>query len=150
MLSLLLPALIPSWRFFDRIGPAPCIQCAVTLSTAMPPLEAWREVRPAPRHVRPITAIARLFWNAPRNETLFLASCAERLLDDPSPERADRLWARLADIVRAELRAHPGPESRASHGGLPCPFLRVRIVEVTREGDDLVRTVMYVSEARRL
>lgn len=140
MLQLLLPALIPSWRFFDRIGPAPCIEFAVGVT----PDDAgadWQELRPRPVRVSAGAMLVRLFWNRRWNESLYLVSCAERLLDDPSPARATELWTRSADIVRADHR----PGAAADKG-----FLRVRVVETTRENGRVVRHVVFVSEAHRL
>lgn len=139
MLQLLLPALIPSWRFFDRIGPAPCIEFAVGVT----PEDAggdWQELRPRPARVSAGAMVVRLFWNRRWNESLYLVSCAERLLDDPSPERATELWTRCADIVHAEHR-----RGTAADRG----FLRVRVVETMRENGRVVRHVVFVSEAHR-
>jgi hypothetical protein len=44
-LKLLLPALIPSWRFFDTIAPSPRIEFTL-LKTAQDASGAWREFRP--------------------------------------------------------------------------------------------------------
>lgn len=140
MLRLLLPALIPSWRFFDRIGSSPRIEFAVATSVdeAGAP---WREVRPKPAHVSLRVMLFRLFWNPHGNESLYLVSCAERLLDDPSADRAADLWARVADVVQAER-----PTANAAAGR----YLRLRIVEVTRDRGRVGRHVAFVSEARRL
>ena len=140
MLQLLLPALIPSWRFFDRIGPAPRVEFAVVNSADQSDSE-WSEVRPRPVRVSPGAMLGRLFWNPQWNESLYLVSCAERLLDDPSHARAIDLWMRVAHIVRAE---HVGG---TDSGHL---LLRVRIVEVMREHGRVVSEVRFVSEAHRL
>ena len=150
MLHLLLPALIPSWRFFDRIGPAPRIEFAMTGSQD-DPLPDWREVRPRPARVPFVTMLGRLFWNRRRNESLYLVSCAERLVEDPTAWRARELWDRVADIVRADASAftdarhHDAP----SHGPSPM-WLRIRIVESMREGSRVPSDVVYESAARRL
>lgn len=96
----------------------------------------WQEFRPRPARVSPGAALLSVFWNPRGNESLYLTSCAERLLNDPSRERATELWARVAGVVRAE-----------EHGGR---FLRVRLVEVSREGGRVVRHVVFESEAYRL
>jgi len=139
MLQLLLPALVPSWRFFDRIGPAPCVEFAITDGEDDHP--AWQEVRPTPDRLPPADTIVRLFWNPRRNESLYLVSCAERLLDDPSAVRAAELVRSVADALRLDgvIGARPGMR-----------WLRVRIVQVTREQDEQVRHVAYVSNARRV
>ena len=144
LLSALLPALLPSWRFFDRIGPAPHVEYSWG-AAAVEAGRAWRPLRPEPAHVALGTLLARLLWNPERNEALFLVSCAERLLEDPSAARADLLWRRVADLIRQErIGSADAADSRLSG------YLRVRIVEVTREGHRLARAVRYVSEARPL
>ena len=45
-LKLLLPALIPSWRFFDTIAPSPRIEYALLHDPHA--AAAWREFRPRP------------------------------------------------------------------------------------------------------
>ncbi|MGE0591673.1 MAG: hypothetical protein AB7G23_00935 [Vicinamibacterales bacterium] len=133
MLQLLLPALIPSWRFFDRIGPAPRVEHVLLgasggrqttgpepgTDTSGP---RWREVHPRPATVSPLAMLRRLFWNPRRNEALYLVSCAEALLEDPSPARAAHLWEQVAGIVRAEHRA-TGPDTR----------LQIRVIVTGRE-----------------
>jgi hypothetical protein len=137
MLQHLLPALIPSWRFFDRIGPAPHLEFQLTASPDRVSAE-WGAVHPRRARVPAILMLARLFWNPYGNEALYLVSCAERLIDDPSDAGADDLWQRVADIVERD-NAH------ASVG----PFLRVRIVQVMREGDRIIHHVPWTSAARR-
>ena len=141
MLQLLLPALIPSWRFFDRIGPAPRIEFALC-ETADDTRLRWQEVRPRPDHLAAGSLFARLFWNPRWNEFLYLVSCAERLLDAPSPGRVTALWTRVAHVVRSDRTA--------AHSITHASHLRVRIVTVMREHDRVVRHVPFVSDAYRL
>jgi hypothetical protein len=132
-LALLLPALVPSWNFFDVIAPSPRIEYAVLGSPDGAPTE-WREVRPKPQHVAPAAMLGRLAWNPRWNETLFLVSCAERLMDQPTAHSEDEIFARIA----ADLPADAGP------------WLTFRLVFVHREGDEIVREVAYLAEPRRL
>ncbi len=161
MLQLLLPALIPSWRFFDRIGPAPRVEYALlwasggrqagepepgtlarggTGSGAGTDTQAgtqtgsatdasgrrWREVHPRPATVSPLAMLQRLFWNPRRNEALYLVSCAEALLEDPSPARAAHLWEQVAMVVRAQSPSSaPDADTHAR--------LQVRVVVTERE-----------------
>jgi len=137
MLQELLPAIIPSWRFFDRIGPAPRLECALIASQDDPQPE-WREVSPRPARVQPWVALAHLFWNPYGNEALFLVSCAERLIETPTADRADDLWHRVAEIVERRTGANAAP-----------PFLRIRIVQAMRERDRIVDHVAWTSSAQR-
>lgn len=130
-LALLLPALIPSWNFFDVIAPSPRIEYALLAAPDAAP--DWREFRPRPQRVSVPAMLGRLVWNPRWNETLFLVSCAERLIDEPTAHSEDEIFRRIA----AELAAGPGD------------WLAFRLVLVHREGDEIVREVAYFAEPRR-
>jgi hypothetical protein len=108
-LKLLLPALLPSWRFFDSVGPSPRIEYLLDR----------REFRPPPLMLPVWRMLARLVWNPQRNESLFLTSCAERLMENPTAHSANEISARV---------------------GAPW-----RVVVVRREGEALVREVAAAS-----
>ncbi|MEO0990027.1 MAG: hypothetical protein AAFX00_03645 [Pseudomonadota bacterium] len=118
-LGLLLPALLPSWRFFDSIGPSPRIEVAG-------PDGVWREFRPRPRRVPPGAMARRLLWNACWNEDLFLTSLAERMIRDGSDH------ARREILTRIRIDE-------------PYDTLRFRLVTVTRVEDRLRREVLWTS-----
>lgn len=131
MLRHLLPVLVPSWRFFDTIGPAPRIEIAwLTAPTASP---VWQPLSPRPARLRPLTALRRLVWNPGGNAALYLTSRAERLLESTSPAAIDDFLAR----VREAARTSPG---RPSAG-----WLQVRIVSTTRDGAGLLDEVTFLS-----
>jgi len=134
-LGLLLPALIPSWNFFDVIAPSPRIEYALTGSSAVPK-GGWTEFRPRPQRVSTRTLLTRLIWNPRWNETLFLVSCAERLINAPTDHSQDEIFTRLA----AELRAS------AAAGD----WLSFRLVFVSREDQAIQREVLFQSAPRRL
>lgn len=124
VLSLLLPAIFPSWRFFPSVEPAPRIEVCVEGRT-----ETWRVFRPPPARLSAGATLARLFWSPRRNEDLYLASCAERIIADGR----DHARREIARRIRAGT-----PEA----SGRP---LRFRLVAVHREGDRLVERTVYVS-----
>ena len=132
-LALVLPALIPSWNFFDVIAPSPRVEYALLASPTDAP-GAWREFQPRPEHVSLSAMLGRLFWNARWNETLFLVSCAERLIDHPTAHSESEIFARIA----ADLAPDAG-----------APWLTFRLVFVRREGDTLLSEVLFQSEPRR-
>lgn len=136
-LQLLLPALIPSWNFFDVIAPSPRIEYALLRSVG-DVSGAWREFRPRPTQISPLAMLARLAWNPRWNETLFLASCAERLTDNPTRHSEDEIFKRIA----ADLAGSPRDEER--------PWLCFRLVFVSREGEALVNEVLFQPAPRRL
>jgi hypothetical protein len=120
-LRLLLPAIVPSWRFFDE-------------SDRENRAETWIEFRPKPAVIAPIEFFNRLFWNPVRNEDLFLISCAERLLAYQSAHSQREIFARLQQAL---LRRGDLPPEISS--------LRFRLILVERQGDHLVRSVAYQS-----
>jgi hypothetical protein len=136
-LRLLLPALIPSWNFFDVIAPSPRIEYALSPSKLDPPTD-WRAFRPRPERVSPATMLRRLVWNPRWNETLFVASCAERLIDQPTDHGQDEIFRRIA----ADLARQPD-------GVAPEPWLSFRLVFLSREGDAIGREVLFQSAPRR-
>lgn len=135
--KLLLPALIPSWTFFDVIAPSPRVEYALLPSANDAPGH-WREFRPRPDRVSPLAMLRRLFWNARWNETLFLVSCAERLVEQPTTHGEDEIFRRIA----AEL-------GRAADAAASPPWLCFRLVFLGREGDAIRRAVLFQSEPRR-
>lgn len=133
-LALLVPALIPSWRFFDTIAASPRIEFAL-LPSATATATDWHEFRPRPRSLPPGTILRRLVWNPVWNETLFVISCAERLLDTPTDHSAREIAARIAATL-----------DPASQG----PFFRFRLILVSRDGEALRREIAYLSPPRRV
>lgn len=132
LFKLLLPALIPSWNFFDEIGASPRIEYNVQRS----PDEAdgaWRAFRPRPPRVPVLTMFARLLWNARWNETLFVASCAERLLAAPTAHGQDEIFRRIA----ADL---PGEGA----------WLRFRIFLLSEVAGAVVQELAFISAPRRI
>lgn len=137
-LKLLLPALIPSWNFFDVIAPAPRVECAL-LASPGDATGTWREFRPRPQRVSVPTMLARLVWNPRWNQTLFMMSCAERLAEDRTPTHSE---AELFRRIAADLAAEPEDPAR--------PWLVFRLVFVSREGEALTEEVVFQPAPRLL
>ena len=131
-LKLLVPALIPSWRFFDTIAPSPRIKFSC-VTAANETVGDWQAFRPRPQSLSWGTVLRRLFWNPRWNETLFLTSCAERLLDNPSEHSVTEISTRIA----ADLGIADPERDRRS--------FRFRLVLISRVGDVLQKEVGYVS-----
>ncbi len=131
LLNLLLPALIPSWRFFKAVEASPRVQWTLDPAGAS---ENWQEFRPRPQHLPILQMVLRLFWNPVWNESLFLVTCAERIEQEPS-----------AHSVR-EIRHRIWADQNRSVDGTSAPdALRFRLVFVQREGSELVEQVVYQS-----
>lgn len=104
-IQLLLPALIPSWRFFKTVAPSPRVEFRLHRGPRVTP---WREVMPRPAHVSLRQMLTCLIWNPDWNLHLFLVTCAERLAEAPSQRLVDevttRLWATLSgEAASSEL-----------------------------------------------
>jgi hypothetical protein len=136
-LKLLAPALIPSWNFFDVVAPSPRIEYALLESPQDAVEETrWRAFRPKPDHVGPGEMLRRLFWNPVWNETLFMVSCAERLVDEPTAHSEDEIFTRLA----ADLERRREIDL--------ARFLTFRLVFVSRQGEALAREVLHQATPR--
>ncbi len=137
-LKLLLPALIPSWRFFDFIVASPRIQF-VLLNAAGKPISKWQEFRPRPAQLLFRKMLQRMLWNPRWNESLFVVSCAERLLENPTRHSEDEIFKR---ILRELDRSAQRPENATQ--------LQFRLLMVERRGAVLHREVDYQSPIRTL
>ena len=126
LLSLLLPALIPSWRFFKTVAPSPRIEYRLLDADGAGP---WQQDRPRPQHLSFGKMMARMFWNPDWNEQLFLVSCSERLIEAPSQHSLDEINTRVARLLPP--------------GGQEFQF---RLVFLSREGAQIVKQVEYESE----
>jgi len=76
-IKLLLPAIVPSWRFFDWIAPSPRVE----FKTGD---DEWTKFQLRPQSLTPLQSVKRLFWNPIWNDYLFVMSCAERLMQNPT------------------------------------------------------------------
>jgi len=133
-LKLLLPALIPSWRFFDAITPSPRLEFVLLKSSQDAAID-WREFRPRPTQLSLKHVLRYLFWNPQWNESLFLVSCAERLVNEPTEHSHAEILKRL----RREI---------AHTSSAPC--LQFRLVFVSRDGTEIKKDVWYISPVHSL
>ncbi|HHI92399.1 MAG TPA: hypothetical protein ENK04_02625 [Gammaproteobacteria bacterium] len=143
IIKLLLPAVIPSWRFFDVIAPSPRIQFTLLNSKNGPSsgAQVWREFRPPPARVSFLQMLGHMFWNPRRNESLFLVSCAERILQQYTEHSEDEILKRIAH----ELVAHDAHYSTLSPG-----YLQFRLLLVQRKGTRLQQKVVFHSRIQAL
>jgi len=139
-LKLFLPALIPSWNFFDVIVPSPRIQYAL-LNAESDPLLEWQVFRPRPQYISFLTMLKRMFWNPYWNESLFLVSCAERLIEYPTQHSEDEISKRLISELNSD--SFTSITKDKTH-------VRFRLVFIRREGDKLIEEVTYQSPTQRL
>lgn len=133
-LKLLLPALLPSWRFFDFIAPSPRIQFTVLDSLDDVPTN-WTLFRPRPASLSFAQMLRRMVWNPWWNESLFMVSCAERIVEQSSQHSEDEILKRIQHDL------DPSSVS-ASHEGR---YLQFRLLMIQRVDDELVEEVVFHS-----
>lgn len=130
LLSLFLPTVIPSWRFFKTVAPSPRIEYRLLKAGIA---ADWQEDRPRPAHLGLWRILGRMLWNPNWNEQLYLVSCSERLIEAPSQHSIDEINLRVAQGLSGAARAGGGQE------------LQFRLVFLSREGDRIVKLVEYES-----
>ena len=137
-LTLLLPVLVPSWRFFAMVGPSPRIEVAVLASETATPQD-WQEFRPRSATIPFPAMLQRLVWNPGWNEQLFLMSCAERFLGDEWQAGLDHILFH----IRSDLQHAP-------HTREAAPYFQVRLIVVTRAADELVKEEVFRSPVHKV
>lgn len=123
---------MPSWRFFDAIGPSPRVDYAWVAEDGE--AETWHEFRPRPARVSVARMFLRLLWNPSQNENLYIVRCAERVVEGETdfPVRELR-WRLLLAWRRGELAART------------APALCFRVRAVYREDGLPAEAVVYMS-----
>lgn len=136
-LKLLLPAIIPSWNFFDVIAPSPRIQYAL-LTQDNHILLDWQEFRPRTAHLSLPQMLARLLWNPTWNESLFMISCAERIMQQPTEHSEFEILERIADsLLNKELSDELKNKA----------FLQFRLELIQRKGNAIEHAFCFSSRA---
>lgn len=123
--SLLLPVLFPSWRFFKTVGPSPRVE--YRLISAGQETD-WQESRPLPKQVSFPQMLLRMFWNPERNTQLYMVSLSERLVSGVVEHSVDELNRLIAE----RLTDHSGD-------------LQFRLMFLLAEGEQIVGEVLYES-----
>ena len=97
--GLLLPALFPSWRFFEEIGPSPRIE------VRKGPNDTWRALSPVPERLTLAQLVWRLVHNPTWNAHLYRVSTAIRLEVEPDPHLEHELSRLIADALPGDIGA---------------------------------------------
>ena len=131
-IALILPVVIPSWRFFSSVKPSPRVQFTLLKVQEGTPKD-WQEFRPRPKVVTPFQMVCRLLWNPDWNEALFLVSCAERMLGNPTQHSIDEIRRRIL------FEVDKMPIERTEK------WMQFRLVFVHRSGCGLSEQVVFLS-----
>lgn len=133
-LSLMVPVLIPSWRFFDEIAPSPRIEFSFLDDSAGEP--SWEVFTASVERVSLLQGLKRMFYNGRWNEGLFMVSCAERLMNAPTQHSEDEIYARL--IRNCPHKPH-------------AKYIKFRLVFIYRdEQGELARYMAYDAKPRAI
>lgn len=132
--KLLLPALFPSWRFFDTVAPSPRIEFALR-EDSNHLSQNWQEFRPRIDNLSFGKILRRMFWNPHWNESLFLVSCAERLISNPTEHSSNEIVSR----IRKSLK-------NSSVDLEKTPYMKFRLVFLYREDKDVERYIAFTSQ----
>jgi len=140
-IKLLLPALIPSWDFFESIAPSPRIQYSL-LNSASQTNKDWQEFRPRPQSVSFTKMLKRMLWNPRWNESLFLVSCAERIVGNSSSELILHSEQEILKRIKNDLLQ--------KHQPLTATHLQFRLVFVQRQDKELKEDVAFISRIQTI
>lgn len=133
-IKLILPIFIPSWRFFDEIGPSPRIEFRL-LTNPQEELDTWQELIIKPKSLSISSTLRRLFFNSKWNEALFIMTCAEQLVTQPSEQHQEEIWKYLRKrLVQEQISAE---------------YLQFRLVFVSKHDQELRRDVLFVSDIKK-
>lgn len=134
-LRLLLPAIMPSWRFFDAVSASPRLDFALLTAP-----DAWQEFRPRPAVLSAGKMLRRLLWNPQWNENLYLVSLAERLMSSSATaETAAHSQRELLMRVARHLDRH-GQCARDDQ-----LQIRLRFVRRAGSGEEIESEIIYLS-----
>ncbi len=140
-LKLLLPALLPSWNFFDVIAPSPRIQFAL-LNTKNETPQQWQTFRPRPDNITFKQMLTRMLWNPRWNESLFVMSCAERIIaQHTQPLVRQHSEDEILKRISQELSVTLSPEEN---------YLQFRLELVQRQGEKLRHDIVFHSRIQAL
>lgn len=135
LIALLLPILMPSWRFFDRIEGRYIIEWRFLDANARV-LSDWHPCHTPRPHISSRQMLRQLFWNPTGNEALFMLSCAERLAAVGEPR-----------VVREiETRIWRAAQPQAPHLG----YLQFRVRFVSRVSARVVYETRFTAPPRRI
>lgn len=143
-LKLLLPAIIPSWNFFDIIAPSPRIQFTL-LSSDNESISDWYEFRPRPQHISFLNMLSRIFWNPKWNESLFLVSCAERIILQDTQNQIHHSETEILKRIKCELL-----NNTSNFNVKAATYFQFRLVFIKRQNKQLQEEVTYISRIQPL
>ncbi len=137
-LKLLLPIFIPSWRFFKEIAPSPRIEFTLRATTEEASSQ-WQDFSLRPDRRSATSILTSIFYNPRWNESLFIMNCAEQLIINPNDFNEQEIMRRIkTELERKQLDLKV------------TPYLQFRLVFISRQGSELQKDILFVSESKRI
>lgn len=136
-ITLFIPALIPSWNFFDSVNPSPTIQYLLLEEQTSNNAE-WLDFRPRPNNISFKQMLTRLLWNPKWNESLFLVSCCERIAEQLSEDMTAFCEKEIFERLKYDLK--PNKVSQ----------LQFRILIIQKQDDKFIEEIIYQSKTQHL
>ena len=140
IIKLIIPALLPSWNFFDYITPSPRIEYTL-LQQENEASEIWQAYRPHPENLTIFQMIKRLFWNSHWNETMFVMGLAERLAANYTSHSENEIFNRIIQDLNA---------SSSVININDFAYIQFRLVFIEREGKILNKEISFHSSIKKL
>ena len=101
----------------------------------------WVEFRPRPAKLSIWDMARRMVYNPDRNEALFIASCAERMIKDGQEYKAhsnNEIFARIeSDIANGRTKQEG-------------QYIQFRLAFIARQGDALEKHILFLSQIKKL
>lgn len=101
----------------------------------------WVEFQPRPVKLSIWDMTKRLVYNPARNEALFIASCAERLIKDEQEYAAhstNEIFARIENDIANELIKQE------------AQYIQFRLAFIARQGDETEKHILFLSQIKKL
>lgn len=101
----------------------------------------WVEFQPRPAKLSILDMTKRLVYNPVRNEALFIASCAERLIKDEQEygvHSTNEIFARIENDIANELIKREGQ------------YIQFRLAFIARQGDEMEKHILFLSQIKKL
>jgi hypothetical protein len=133
-IKLLLPAIFPSWRFFDTCAPSPRIEF-ILLETIKKKSSCWKELYPKPFKLSFSKMLIHIFWNPRWNEYLFLIYCVEKFITNPTEKNKEKILY----LIKIEL-------GRNSINFTDTPYYQFRLIFLFRDDTKLEKQILFKSK----
>lgn len=104
----------------------------------------WQEFRPRPQNLTFMQMAKRMVWNPWWNETLFITSCAERLIKDEQ-EYGAHSTAEIISRIRQGIEKGKFAPDTFDTNDRRSKFFQFRLTFVSRQNEQLEKHILFTS-----